>query len=90
MIRKAGAIDPYANFITRDLMLPSVLSLLVPSLIITVSASAVNNWPMTMLGLLSIEQASALSGLSADVASSLIFSNIIGNNLSPTSFPLAR
>ncbi len=66
--------------------LPSVLSVLVPSLIVTVGASFINNWPMTILGLLSIKQAAV--GLSGQALTGLIFSNIIGNNLGPHFFPL--
>jgi arsenical pump membrane protein len=52
-----------------------------------------NNWPMTMLGLLSIEQAISVYGfygfgLSQQAVTGMIFSNIIGNNLGPHFFPL--
>lgn len=87
-LRHAGAISLYADLFIWALSLPSVLSVLVPSLIITVSASAMNNWPMTMLGLLSIKQMSAAGILNAGAISSLIFSNIIGNNLGPHFFPI--
>jgi arsenical pump membrane protein len=43
-----------------------------------------NNWPMTILGLLSIKQA-AVSG---SAFTGLVFSNVIGNNLGPHFFPL--
>lgn len=43
-----------------------------------------NNWPMTILGLLSIQHISA----SGSTLTGLIFSNIIGNNLGPHFFPL--
>jgi arsenical pump membrane protein len=43
-----------------------------------------NNWPMTILGLLSIKQA-AVTGTTL---TNLIFSNVIGNNLGPHFFPL--
>jgi arsenical pump membrane protein len=43
-----------------------------------------NNWPMTILGLLSIKQL-ALTG---PALTRLIFSNVIGNNLGPHFFPL--
>ena len=87
-LRHAGAIDLFASLLERASALPSVLSVLAPSLIVTVSASAMNNWPMTMLGLLSIRQASAVYGLSNNAFTGLIFSNIIGNNLGPHFFPL--
>jgi arsenical pump membrane protein len=87
-LRNAGAITFYATLFVNALALPSVLSVLVPSLIVTVSASAMNNWPMTMLGLLSIQEAIVVNGLSAHASTSLIFANIIGNNLGPHFFPL--
>jgi arsenical pump membrane protein len=87
-LRHVGAIDFYAALFTSALTLPSVLSVLVPSLIVTVSASAMNNWPMTMLGLLSVKQAIVTNGLSQAASTTLIFSNIIGNNLGPHFFPL--
>jgi arsenical pump membrane protein len=43
-----------------------------------------NNWPMTILGLLSIQHI----GASGTQLTGLIFSNIIGNNLGPHFFPL--
>lgn len=43
-----------------------------------------NNWPMTILGLLSIHQA-AVTG---PTLTNLVFSNVIGNNLGPHFFPL--
>ena len=64
--------------------LPLMLGIFAPSMIVTVGASFMNNWPMTILGLLSIKQAT-LSGTSL---TGLIFSNIIGNNLGPHFFPL--
>jgi arsenical pump membrane protein len=53
-------------------------------MVITVGASFMNNWPMTILGLLSIQHA-AVTG---PVLTNLIFSNVIGNNLGPHFFPL--
>jgi len=47
-------------------------------------ASFMNNWPMTILGLLSINQA----GASGAKLTGLVFSNVIGNNLGPHFFPL--
>jgi arsenical pump membrane protein len=87
-LRHAGVIDLYADLFARASALPSVLSTMVPSLIVTVSASAMNNWPMTMLGLLSIERAAGLHALGGRGATLLVFSNIIGNNLGPHFFPL--
>jgi arsenical pump membrane protein len=43
-----------------------------------------NNWPMTILGILSIQHI----GASGSDLTGLIFSNIIGNNLGPHFFPL--
>jgi arsenical pump membrane protein len=47
-----------------------------------------NNWPMTILGLLSIKQAALGTLLSNQAMTGLVFSNIIGNNLGPHFFPL--
>jgi arsenical pump membrane protein len=53
-------------------------------MVITVGTSLMNNWPMTILGLLSIHQA-AITG---PALTNLVFSIIIGNNLGPHFFPL--
>ncbi len=87
-LKHAGAIQFYADIFAWCLTLPSILSTLVPSLVVTVSASAMNNWPMTMLGLLSVEQAAASYTLSSAGQTALIFANIIGNNLGPHFFPI--
>ncbi len=87
-LRHAGAVDFFATLFIDALTLPSVLSVLVPSLIVTVGASAMNNWPMTMLGLLSVKQAISSASLGPQASTSLIFANIIGNNLGPHFFPL--
>jgi arsenical pump membrane protein len=87
-LKHAGAIQFYADAFAWCLTLPSILSTLVPSLIVTVSASAMNNWPMTMLGLLSVEQATTSYALSSAGQTVLIFANIIGNNLGPHFFPI--
>ncbi len=87
-LKQAGAIQFYAEAFTWCLTLPSFLSALVPGLIVTVSASAMNNWPMTMLGLFSIQQAAIGSALSSANQTILIFANIIGNNLGPHFFPI--
>jgi arsenical pump membrane protein len=47
-----------------------------------------NNWPMTILGLLSIEQAAGTFALGGSALTGLVFANIIGNNLGPHFFPL--
>src|SRR5208283_3882600 len=64
--------------------LPSALGVFAPSMVVTIGASFMNNWPMTILGLLSIHQI----GASGTALTGLIFSNIIGNNLGPHFFPL--
>lgn len=87
-LRHAGAIQFYADAFAWCLTLPSILPALVPSLVVTVSASAMNNWPMTMLGLLSVEQSAASYALNASGQTVLIFANIIGNNLGPHFFPI--
>jgi len=87
-LKHAGAIQFYADAFVWCLTLPSFLSTLVPSLLVTVSASAMNNWPMTMLGLLSIQQAGVSYTLNSAGSTALIFANIIGNNLGPHFFPI--
>jgi arsenical pump membrane protein len=87
-LRHAGAVTLFSGLFAWCLGLPGLLKVLAPSLIVTVSASAMNNWPMTMLGLLSIEDAMVTLGLNAAESTTLIFSNIIGNNLGPHFFPI--
>ena len=87
-LEQAGAITFYADAFVWCLTLPSFLSTLVPSLLVTISASAMNNWPMTMLGLLSIQQAAVSHALNGVSSTALIFANIIGNNLGPHFFPI--
>jgi len=87
-LRHSGAIDFLATAFLSAASLPSVLSVLAPSLIVTVGASFMNNWPMTFLGLLSIRQVGVVAGVGVSSLSGLIFSNIIGNNLGPHFFPL--
>jgi arsenical pump membrane protein len=55
---------------------------------VTVGASFMNNWSMTILGLFSIKQMAATTALSGPAFTGLIFSNVIGNNLGPHFFPL--
>ncbi len=85
-LNNVGIIDLVSQALVWGSNLPSVFSVLAPSLIVTLGASFMNNWPMTILGLLSINQAAA--GLSGQAFTGLIFSNIIGNNLGPHFFPL--
>jgi arsenical pump membrane protein len=87
-LRHTGAIDFFSYLFIKTLNYPSFLSVLVPSMIVTIGASAMNNWPMTILGLLSIKHAAGNAGLNTRHLTSLIFSNIIGNNLGPHFFPL--
>jgi arsenical pump membrane protein len=87
-LRHAGAVTLFSGLFAWCLELPGLLKVLTPSLIVTVSASAMNNWPMTMLGLLSVEEAMASLSLGAAESTILIFSNIIGNNLGPHFFPI--
>jgi arsenical pump membrane protein len=87
-LRHSGAIDFLAAVFLKASSLPSALSVLAPSLVVTVGASFMNNWPMTFLGLLSIRQVGTVAGVGVSSLTGLIFSNIIGNNLGPHFFPL--
>jgi arsenical pump membrane protein len=87
-LQHAGLTDFLAQAFVKTVFLPKVFSVLLPSLIVTVGASFMNNWPMTILGLLSIKQAAATASMGTRRLTSLIFSNIIGNNLGPHFFPL--
>jgi arsenical pump membrane protein len=83
-LESAGVTNLVASALVTTSKLPSVLGVFGPSMVVTVGASFMNNWPMTILGLLSIHQA-AVTG---PVLTNLVFSNIIGNNLGPHFFPL--
>jgi arsenical pump membrane protein len=87
-LRNAGVTELLASAFMTTSAFPSVLGVLVPSLVVTVGASFMNNWPMTILGLMAIRQAVATSGLSGQALTGLVFSNVIGNNLGPHFFPL--
>jgi len=87
-LENAGISQLLASVFVKATALPSVLGVFAPSMIVTVGASFMNNWPMTILGLLSIKQAVALGGLGASAFTGLVFSNVIGNNLGPHFFPL--
>jgi len=87
-LKQAGVVENLASILTQATLLPNILGVLAPSLIVTIGASFMNNWPMTILGLMAIEQAIAALSLSGQSLTSLIFSNIIGNNLGPHFFPL--
>ncbi|MEM2739430.1 MAG: ArsB/NhaD family transporter [Candidatus Bathyarchaeia archaeon] len=86
-LKHMGAIEFFTYVFLGSLKLPYFLSVLSASMIVTVGASIMNNWPMTILGLLSIREAMRY-GLDSHHIASLIFSNIIGNNLGPHFFPL--
>jgi arsenical pump membrane protein len=83
-LETAGITNLLASALLTTSKLPSVLGVFAPSMVITVGASFMNNWPMTILGLLSIKQA-AVTGTAL---TRLIFCNVIGNNLGPHFFPL--
>ena len=87
-LETAGVVEFLASAFIGASALPSVLSIFIPSTIVTIGASFMNNWPMTILGIFSIEKAVALAGISAPTFTGLIFSNVIGNNLGPHFFPL--
>jgi arsenical pump membrane protein len=87
-LRHTGAVEFFAYLFIKALALPQFMSVLAPSIIVTVGASIMNNWPMTILGLLSIRQTANSANLNMQSTTSLVFSNIIGNNLGPHFFPL--
>jgi len=87
-LKNAGVTELLASAFMATSAFPSVLGVLAPSLVVTVGASFMNNWPMTILGLMAIRQAAVTSGLSGQALTGLIFSNVIGNNLGPHFFPL--
>jgi arsenical pump membrane protein len=83
-LEAAGITNLLASVLTETSKLPSSLSVFVPSIIVTVGASFMNNWPMIILGMFSIQQSAA----TGPALTKLVFSNIIGNNLGPHFFPL--
>jgi arsenical pump membrane protein len=83
-LNTAGVTNLLASALLTTRMLPSFLGVFAPSMVVTIGASFMNNWPMTILGLLSIKQA-AVSG---SAFTGMVFSNVIGNNLGPHFFPL--
>ncbi len=83
-LETAGVTNLLANALVTTSKLPSVLGVFAPSMVVTIGASFMNNWPMTILGMLSIQHA-AVTGTTL---TNLIFSNVIGNNLGPHFFPL--
>ncbi len=87
-LANAGITEILSSALLQASSLPSVLSVFVPSIIVTIGASFMNNWPMTILGLVSIEGIAATVALNGEALTTLVFSNIIGNNLGPHFFPL--
>ncbi len=87
-LTNAGVTQLLASTLVSASNLPSVLGVIAPSMVVTVGASFMNNWPMTILGLMSIQQAAGTVALSGQAFTGLVFSNIIGNNLGPHFFPL--
>lgn len=87
-LKNVGITSLLSSILIAGSVLPDVLGVLVPSLVVTIGASFMNNWPMTILGMLSIKEAVTMSNLSGQGVTGLIFSNIIGNNLGPHFFPL--
>jgi arsenical pump membrane protein len=83
-LQTAGVANLLASALASASQMPSFLGVFAPSMVVTVGASFMNNWPMTILGMLSIKQV-ALTG---PASTGLVFSNIIGNNLGPHFFPL--
>jgi arsenical pump membrane protein len=83
-LASAGITNLLASALQATSRLPSALGIFGPSMVITVGASFMNNWPMTILGLLSIQNI----GATGTQLTSLVFSNVIGNNLGPHFFPL--
>jgi arsenical pump membrane protein len=83
-LKTVGVTNLLASALVTTSKLPSFLGVFGPSMVITVGASFMNNWPMTILGMLSINQA----GVTGPALTNLIFSNVIGNNLGPHFFPL--
>jgi len=87
-LTNAGITDLLSSALVSAASLPSVFAIIGPSIVVTIGASFMNNWPMTILGLMSIQNIAATAALSAPAFTGLVFSNIIGNNLGPHFFPL--
>jgi arsenical pump membrane protein len=87
-LANAGIIQLLSSALVSASTLPSAFGVIAPSMVITVGASFMNNWPMTILGLMSIEHIASTVTLSGQAFSTLVFTNIIGNNLGPHFFPL--
>jgi arsenical pump membrane protein len=87
-LSNTGATKFLASAFIKANAIPSVLGVVASSMIVTVGASFMNNWPMTILGMLSIKQAAATVAFGGSALTGLVFSNVIGNNLGPHFFPL--
>jgi arsenical pump membrane protein len=87
-LTNAGVTAFLSSALVSAASLPSVLGIIAPSMVVTVGASFMNNWPMTILGLMSIHNIAAVTTLSGPAFTGLVFSNVIGNNLGPHFFPL--
>ncbi|MEM2907527.1 MAG: ArsB/NhaD family transporter, partial [Candidatus Odinarchaeota archaeon] len=85
---EAGMIDFVGFLLASSSSMPSYLGFISPALIVTVLASFMNNWPMTLLGLVSIRQVITSMSLTPSLGTNMIFSNIIGNNIGPHFFPI--
>lgn len=83
-LETVGVTNIVASALQASSQLPAFLGIFGPSMVVTVGASFLNNWPMTILGLLSIQHL----GASGTQLTGLVFSNVIGNNLGPHFFPL--
>ena len=66
-LETAGITNLLASALLATSKFPSVMGIFAPSMVVTVGASFMNNWPMTILGLLSIQHigatGTALTGL---------------------------
>jgi len=87
-LTNAGITYLLASLLVETNSMPSIFGIITPSLIVTFGASLMNNWPMTILGLMSIQQITDTIVLSNQMFTGLVFSNIICNNLGPHFFPL--
>jgi arsenical pump membrane protein len=87
-LTNAGVTELLSKVLVSASNLPSALGIIAPSMVVTVGASFMNNWPMTILGLMSIHNIAATTVLTGSAYTGLVFSNIIGNNLGPHFFPL--
>jgi arsenical pump membrane protein len=87
-LEHVGATSLLGAALIQTSALPQALGIIAPSLLVTIGASFMNNWPMTILGMFSIKQAAATVALTGPALTGLVFSNIIGNNLGPHFFPL--